>query len=38
MGYVVAAHAKVGEEVAIDIRGKKVAARIVALPFYKRKK
>ncbi len=38
MGYVVAAHAKVGEEVTIDIRGKKVAARIVALPFYKRKK
>ncbi len=38
MGYVVAAHAKIGEEVAIDIRGKKVAARIVALPFYKRKK
>ncbi len=38
MGYVVAAHAKPGEEVSIDIRGKKVAARIVALPFYKRKK
>ena len=38
MGYVVAAHARTGEEVAIDIRGKKVAARIVALPFYKRKK
>ncbi|HLX41432.1 MAG TPA: glycine cleavage system aminomethyltransferase GcvT [Ktedonobacteraceae bacterium] len=38
MGYAVAAHARIGEEVAIDIRGKKVAARIVAVPFYKRKK
>ena len=38
MGYVVAAHANPGEEVDVDIRGKKVAARIAALPFYKRKK
>src|SRR5438876_39332 len=38
MGYVVIAHANVGEIVDIDIRGKHVAAQIVALPFYKRKK
>src|SRR5947209_10467368 len=36
MGYVVIAHANVGETVDIDIRGKRVAAQIVALPFYKR--
>jgi aminomethyltransferase len=35
MGYVEAAHAKVGTTVHIDIRGKHVAAQIVALPFYK---
>jgi len=38
MGYVVVAHANVGETVDIDIRGKRVAAQIVALPFYKRNK
>ena len=38
MGYVVIAHANVGEAVDIDIRGKRVAAQIVALPFYKRNK
>jgi len=38
MGYVVIAHANVGENVDIDIRGKRVAAQIVALPFYKRNK
>jgi aminomethyltransferase len=38
MGYVEAAHATVGNLVQIDIRGKRVAAQIVALPFYKRKK
>ena len=38
MGYVVIAHANVGESVDIDIRGKHVAAQIVALPFYKRNK
>ena len=38
MGYVEAAHAVVGKPVQIDIRGKRVAAQIVALPFYKRKK
>lgn len=37
MGYVEAAHAVVGHPVQIEIRGKRVAAQIVALPFYKRK-
>src|SRR6266849_6008977 len=36
MGYVDAAHAVVGQTVQIDIRGRRTAARIVALPFYKR--
>src|SRR5437764_2514318 len=36
MGYVVAAHANAGERVDIDVRGRRVAAQIVALPFYKR--
>lgn len=38
MGYVDAQHAVVGNTVQIDIRGKRTAAQIVALPFYKRKK
>ncbi len=38
MGYVEASHAIVGKPVDIDIRGKRVAAQIVALPFYKRQK
>jgi glycine cleavage system T protein (aminomethyltransferase) len=38
MGYVDAAHATVGQAVQIDIRGKRTAAQIVALPFYKRKR
>jgi aminomethyltransferase len=38
MGYVVAAHAVVGRHVDIDIRGRRTAAQIVALPFYKRQK
>jgi aminomethyltransferase len=38
MGYVEASHAVVGNTVHIDIRGKRTAAQIVALPFYKRKK
>jgi aminomethyltransferase len=38
MGYVDAAHAAVGQAVQIDIRGKRTAAQIVTLPFYKRKK
>ncbi|HEX6817718.1 MAG TPA: glycine cleavage system aminomethyltransferase GcvT, partial [Ktedonobacterales bacterium] len=38
MGYVPPAEAKVGAEVAVEIRGKAVPAVIVALPFYKRTK
>ncbi len=38
LGYVKAAYAKVGNHVQIDIRGKRVAAEIVALPFYQRAK
>ncbi len=38
MGYVEASHAVVGKPVYIDIRGKRAAAQIVALPFYKRPK
>ncbi len=36
MGYVEAKQAIAGQQVSIDIRGKRVAAQIVALPFYKR--
>lgn len=36
MGFVTSEHATVGKAVQIDIRGKKIAAQIVALPFYKR--
>lgn len=38
MGYVEIAHAVPGKDVHIDIRGRKIAAKIVALPFYKRAK
>ncbi|OWK36571.1 glycine cleavage system aminomethyltransferase GcvT [Fimbriiglobus ruber] len=38
MAYVEAAHADVGTQIQVDIRGSKVAAKVVALPFYKRKK
>jgi len=38
LGYVEAAHAVVGHTVQIDIRGRRTAAQIVALPFYKREK
>jgi aminomethyltransferase len=38
MAYVTAEHAKVGSSVEIDIRGKREAAEVVALPFYKRAK
>lgn len=38
MGYVETAHAVPGKPVQIDIRGRRTAARIVALPFYKRSK
>jgi aminomethyltransferase len=37
MGYVEAAQAVTGKQLQVDIRGKRVAAQIVALPFYKRK-
>jgi aminomethyltransferase len=37
MGYVLAAAAIAGKPVQVDIRGKRVAAQIVPLPFYKRK-
>jgi glycine cleavage system T protein (aminomethyltransferase) len=36
MGYVEPAYATVGQQVYVDIRGKRVAAQVVALPFYKR--
>jgi aminomethyltransferase len=36
IGYVPALYAKVGQTVQIDIRGKRLAAQVVALPFYKR--
>src|SRR5262249_55430340 len=36
LGYVPPEHAAVGVEVAIEIRGKAVAAAIVPLPFYRR--
>jgi len=38
MGYVEASQAIIGKAVFVDIRGKRVAAQIVALPFYKRPK
>lgn len=38
MGYVDPAHAVVGQPVQINIRGKRTAAKIAALPFYKRQK
>jgi aminomethyltransferase len=38
MGYVARENAAPGRELAIDIRGTKEPARVVKLPFYKRKK
>jgi len=35
MGYVPTQYAKAGNSIAVDIRGKKVSAKIVKLPFYK---
>jgi len=35
MGYVQAAHSKSGTTIWVDIRGKKIPAQIVKLPFYK---
>jgi len=37
MGYVETTYAIAGRQVQIDIRGRRIAAQIVALPFYKRK-
>lgn len=37
MGYVEAAQAQIGTQILVDIRGKRVAAQIATLPFYKRK-
>jgi len=37
MGYIRPQYAVVGTELLIDIRGKSVAAKVVELPFYKRK-
>ncbi|WP_149399478.1 glycine cleavage system aminomethyltransferase GcvT [Dictyobacter arantiisoli] len=36
MGYVETPYAQVGNQISVDIRGKRVPAQIVALPFYKR--
>jgi len=38
MAYVAAEHAEPGREIEIDVRGRAVAARLRALPFYKRPK
>ncbi len=38
MAYVDASHAVVGKAIQVDIRGKRLAAQIVPLPFYKRQK
>lgn len=38
MGYVPVEHSTVGTPLEIDVRGRKVAAQIVPLPFYKRGK
>jgi len=38
MAFVSPEHARVGETLAVQIRGKEVPARVVDLPFYRRKK
>ena len=38
LAYVPAEYASVGQEIQIDVRGRPVAARLVATPFYKREK
>ena len=38
LAYVPEAHAGVGKELAVEIRGALVKAKVVALPFYKRPK
>jgi len=37
MGYVPPAHAAVGTKLAVDLRGTRIPATVVPLPFYKRK-
>lgn len=36
MGYVPNSHAEIGTAIEVDIRGKRVKAKVTALPFYKR--
>ena len=38
MAYVPAEHAAPGREIQVDVRGRKVAAQIVTVPFYKRER
>jgi aminomethyltransferase len=38
MAYVPAEHATAGREIQVDVRGRKVAAQLVPVPFYKRSK
>jgi aminomethyltransferase len=37
MGYVPVEHASPGAELEIDIRGRRARARVVEMPFYKRR-
>jgi aminomethyltransferase len=36
MAYLPTEHAAVGREIAVDVRGRRLAARVVQLPFYRR--
>ncbi len=38
MGYVGTPHSDVGTAIDVDIRGKRIPARVVELPFYKRER
>ena len=38
MAYIDRSHAEEGTELEVDVRGRRVAAKIVPLPFYSRKK
>ncbi|BCL81819.1 aminomethyltransferase [Ktedonobacteria bacterium brp13] len=38
IGYVEPAEATIGNQITVDIRGRRIAAQIVALPFYDRKR
>jgi aminomethyltransferase len=37
LGYVVARYAQPGQEIEIEVRDREIAAKIVDLPFYKKK-